>query len=134
VTPTPQETALTLAGRAADALLTGAAAQAASYAGQAADAFLREQGGPTFDVVNMLRLRAQAQLAADPHAAEATLDRAGALGAALPDGPPFDRLRDQLEQLGAAAADQRSARGSTPSRSPSALTRPSSSSSAPPGQ
>ena len=91
---------MTLAGLAAEALLAGDAARAAAQAGAAADAFLAEQGEPSFAAPNMLRLRAQAQLAlADHTGAAATLDRADLLAQPLPPGIRFDRLRVHLGRL-----------------------------------
>lgn len=93
----PQSGGLALAGQAAAALSEGDNAAAAALAEEAAGAFLHEQGEPSFDAPNMLRLRVQAQLALGDHAdAGGTLDRAQALAAPLPPGEPFDRLRVQL--------------------------------------
>ncbi len=89
-----------LAQQAAAALAEGDDAAAAGLAGEAADAFLREQGEPSFDAPNMLRLRTQALLALGGQVgACVTLDRAQALAAPLPPGEPFDRLRVQLGRL-----------------------------------
>ncbi|MEA2193802.1 MAG: hypothetical protein QOG42_236, partial [Solirubrobacteraceae bacterium] len=75
-------------------------ALAAALAGEAAAAFLAEQGEPNFDAPNMLRLQADALLTLGDHAAAAqALDRADAFAGALPAGEPFDRLRVQLGRL-----------------------------------
>lgn len=96
----PQPAAQTLAGQAADALVAGISTCAAELAGAAAAAFLIEQGEPSFDAPNMLRLRAEAQLALADHAgAGETLDRAETLAEPLPRGVPFDRLRVHLGRL-----------------------------------
>ncbi len=96
----PESVSLLLAGQVTEALAGGANARAAALAGDAADAFLAEQGLPNFDAPNMLRLGAHALLLVDDHAgALATLDRAWGLAEPLPAGEPFDRLRVQLERL-----------------------------------
>jgi len=96
----PVPISLQLAGQVAAALAQGANSSAAALAGEAADAFLAEQGLPNFDAPNMMRLGAHALLLVGDHArALRTLDRAQDLAAPLPAGEPFDRLRVQLERL-----------------------------------
>lgn len=96
----PEDGGLALACQATTALDSGDNAAAADRAASAAAAFLAEQGEPSFDAPNMLRVRAQALLATGDHiAAAAALDRADELAAALPGGEPFDRLRAQLGRL-----------------------------------
>ena len=60
---------LQLAGEVTAALAQGANARAVSLAGEAADAFLAEQGLPNFDAPNMMRLGAHALLLIGDHAA-----------------------------------------------------------------
>ncbi len=58
----PRHSGLQLADQALAALAAGELATAAARAGEAADAFLAEQGEPSFDAPNMLRVRAEALL------------------------------------------------------------------------
>src|SRR5947208_1241474 len=104
-----QDSGLELAERVSEAFASGDRAAAAARAGEAAAAFLAEQGEPTFDAPNMLRVRADALLALGDHAAAApTLDRADALALPLPEGEPFDRLKVHLGRLrGLALLDAR---------------------------
>jgi len=96
----PESGSLLLAADATEALDAGDNARAATLASEAAAAFLAEQGEPSFDAPNMLRLGACALLRAGDHAGSlATLDRAQQLAQALPPGDPFDRLGVQLERL-----------------------------------
>ena len=96
----PESTPLLLAAQLTAALDAGDNPRAATLADQAADAFLAEQGEPSFDAPNMLRLGAYAVLRAGDHAgALAVLERAQRLAAALPSGDPFDRLGVQLGRL-----------------------------------
>jgi tetratricopeptide (TPR) repeat protein len=93
-------TGLQLAARATEAMEAGELAAAAALADDAAKAFIAEQGEPSFDAPNMLRMRAEALLALGDHAEAArTLDRADAFAAALPSGDPFDRLDVHLGRL-----------------------------------
>ncbi|MDQ3475918.1 MAG: tetratricopeptide repeat protein [Actinomycetota bacterium] len=96
----PGRSGLLLSAQVTAALDDGEAAQAAALAGEAAAAFLREQGEPSFDAPNMLRTEAQAHLdLGDYGAATVTLDRAQALTEPLPPGEPFDRLRVHLGRM-----------------------------------
>ncbi len=96
----PGRSGLLLSAQVTAALDDGEAAQAAALAGEAAAAFLREQGEPSFDAPNMLRTKAQANLDLGDHgAATVTLDRAQALAEPLPPGEPFDRLRVHLGRM-----------------------------------
>ena len=89
-----------LAAEVTAALESGDPARAADLAGDAASAFLAEQGEPSFDAPNMLRLGAHAHLLAGDHrSALDTLDRARPLAEPLPAGEPFDRLNVQLQRL-----------------------------------
>ena len=96
----PEPVSLLLAGQVTEALAGAANARAAALAGAAADAFVAEQGLPSFDAPNMLRLGAHALLLAGDHAGSlAMADRAQEMAEPLPAGDPFDRLRVQLERL-----------------------------------
>ena len=96
----PQHSGIELADQATATLERGEHAAAATLAGDAAATFLAEQGEPTFDAPNMLRVRAEALLKLGDHAEAArTLDRADAFAAKLPAGEPFDRLKVHLGRL-----------------------------------
>jgi tetratricopeptide (TPR) repeat protein len=95
-----QHTGVELADLATAALERGEHATAARLGMQAAAGFLAEQGEPTFDAPNMLRVRVEALLALGDHAEAArTLDRADAFASKLPAGDPFDRLKVHLGRL-----------------------------------
>jgi tetratricopeptide (TPR) repeat protein len=96
----PDRAGIVLAAEVSEAFARGDHPAAAAFAGEAAAAFLAEQGEPSFDAPNMLRLRAEALLALGDHAeAGRALDRADTFAAALPAGDPFDRLLVHLGRL-----------------------------------